>query len=77
MILDGQEMLVRPNLGIFSQPISFVGLPSVTVPVWQAGEKLPVGVQIIGAPWREDLVLRVAHALEREGLVHAPVAKFA
>ena len=32
-VLDGQEMLVRPNLGLFTQPISFLGLPVVAVPV--------------------------------------------
>ena len=32
------------------------------------------GVQVIGAPWREDLVLRVAAALEGAGVVEAPVA---
>jgi aspartyl-tRNA(Asn)/glutamyl-tRNA(Gln) amidotransferase subunit A len=74
MILAGQEMLVRPNLGLFTQPISFIGLPVCAVPVWTQGERLPIGVQIIAAPWREDLVLRVAHALEREGVVAAPVA---
>jgi aspartyl-tRNA(Asn)/glutamyl-tRNA(Gln) amidotransferase subunit A len=34
---------------------------------------LPIGVQIITAPWREDLALRVARALEREGIVSAPI----
>ena len=62
MVLDGREMLVRPNLGLFTQPISFIGLPVATVPVWTAGERLPIGVQIIAAPWREDLVLRAARA---------------
>jgi 1-carboxybiuret hydrolase len=76
-VLDGQEMLVRPNLGLFTQPISFIGLPVVAAPVWTDGEKLPIGVQIIAAPWREDLALRVARKLERESLVHAPVASFA
>jgi 1-carboxybiuret hydrolase len=76
MVLDGQEMLVRPNLGLFTQPISFVGLPVAAAPVWTKGERLPIGVQIIAAPWREDLVLRVAHALEKAGIVHAPVAAF-
>ena len=33
---------------------------------------LPIGVQIIAAPWREDIALRVAAALEREGVVAAP-----
>jgi AtzE family amidohydrolase len=74
MALDGKEMLVRPNIGLFTQPISFIGLPVVAAPVWTDGEKLPIGVQIIAAPWREDLVLRVARALEREGVVRAPVA---
>ena len=76
MVLDGKETLVRPNLGLFTQPISFVGLPVATAPVWTKGERLPIGVQIIAAPWREDLVLRVAYALEKAGIVAAPVAAF-
>ena len=73
-VLDGREMLVRPNLGLFTQPLSFIGLPVVVAPVWTDGEKLPIGVQIVAAPWREDLALRVASALERAGIVRAPVA---
>jgi len=69
-VLDGVEMPVRANIGIHTQPISFVGLPVVTVPV--PLEPMPIGVQIIAAPWREDLALRVAAALEREGVVSAP-----
>jgi aspartyl-tRNA(Asn)/glutamyl-tRNA(Gln) amidotransferase subunit A len=76
-VLDGREMPVRPNLGLFTQPISFIGLPVAVAPLWTAGERLPIGVQIIAAPWREDLVLRVAHALERDGVAVAPVARFA
>jgi 1-carboxybiuret hydrolase len=74
-VLDGRETLVRPNLGLFTQPISFIGLPVVAAPVWTQDERLPIGVQIIAAPWREDLALRVARALERDGLVRAPVAR--
>jgi amidase/aspartyl-tRNA(Asn)/glutamyl-tRNA(Gln) amidotransferase subunit A len=44
------------------------------VPVWGAHASLPIGVQVIGAPWREDLVLRVAAALEATDVAHAPVA---
>ena len=74
MSLDGVEMAIRPNLGIFTQPISFIGLPVVCAPVWTDGERLPIGVQIIAAPWREDIALRVAHTLERAGICRAPVA---
>jgi len=73
-VLDGHEMLVRPNLGLFTQPISFIGLPVVCAPVWTDGERLPIGVQIIAPAWREDLCLRIARALERSGVVAAPVA---
>ena len=76
-VLGGREMLVRPNLGLLTQPISFVGLPVVAAPVWAKGDELPIGVQIIAAPWREDLALRVAAALERDGVVRAPAAKLA
>jgi aspartyl-tRNA(Asn)/glutamyl-tRNA(Gln) amidotransferase subunit A len=66
----GAELPVRANLGIYTQPISFIGLPVVAVPV--PLEPLPIGVQIIAAPWREDIVLRIAHALEMKGVVAAP-----
>lgn len=68
--LDSVELPVRANIGIHTQPISFIGLPVVAVPV--PLEPLPIGVQIIAAPWREDIALRVAHALERMGVVSAP-----
>ena len=74
MLFDGVEVLIRPNLGAFTQPISFIGLPTVCVPTWTAGERLPMGVQVVAAPWREDVALRVAHALEKSGVARAPVA---
>jgi 1-carboxybiuret hydrolase len=68
--LDGVEMPVRANLGIYTQPISFIGLPVVAVPVPLA--PLPIAVQIVAAPWREDVALRIAYALEEKGAVAAP-----
>jgi 1-carboxybiuret hydrolase len=69
-VLDGVELPVRAHIGIHTQPISFIGLPVVAVPV--PLEPMPIGVQIIAAPWREDIALRVAFALERAGVVAAP-----
>jgi aspartyl-tRNA(Asn)/glutamyl-tRNA(Gln) amidotransferase subunit A len=68
--LDGIELPVRANIGIHTQPISFIGLPVVVVPV--ALEPMPIGVQLIAPPWREDVALRVAYTLERMGAVAAP-----
>jgi AtzE family amidohydrolase len=63
-VLNGVELPVRANLGLFTQPISFVGLPVVAVPV--AGP-MPIGVQIIAPSWREDIALRIARHLEMTG----------
>ena len=71
--LDGAELPLRPNIGIYTQPMSFIGLPVVAVPVPLA--PLPIGVQVIAAPWREDIALRVARHLETAGVCAAPVPK--
>ncbi len=73
MLIAGKTVMTRPNLGIFTQPISFAGLPVAAVPVWRAG-RLPIGLQMIAAPWREDHCLRVAAALENAGVAKAAVA---
>ena len=66
MELNGQTMPTRPSMGLLTQPISLVGLPVVAVPVVRPG--MPVGVQVIAAPWREEVALRVALELERLGV---------
>jgi AtzE family amidohydrolase len=70
MVIATQEILVRPNLGLFTQPLSFIGLPVLCVPVQRPGA-LPLGVQIIGAPYSEAVILRVAAVLEAQGIVCA------
>jgi len=73
-VLDGVELPVRPNIGIYTQPISFIGLPVVAVPIVPM-PPMPIAVQIIAAPWREDIALRIAHALEQAGVCVAPRPK--
>lgn len=65
----GETLPLRPSLGLFTQPISCIGLPVVVVPVKGAG--LPIGVQLIAPPWREDLCLRAAYALQTMGVCGA------
>jgi 1-carboxybiuret hydrolase len=65
-------------MGLLTQPVSCIGLPVATVPVWgcdPAQPHLPIGVQLIAAPWREDLCLRAARALEAAGVAQAPLAR--
>jgi Asp-tRNA(Asn)/Glu-tRNA(Gln) amidotransferase A subunit family amidase len=43
---------------------NLLGFPAVVVPMSRSAEGLPIGVQIVGRPWEEELVLAVAASLE-------------
>lgn len=67
--INGQQLPCRPSIGLLTQPVSFAGCPVVTAPMWPSGTGgLPIGVQLIAAPWREDLALRAGWALAQSGL---------
>ena len=68
--IDGVQVLTRPMLGLYTQPLSFIGLPVISVPVAGLGP-LPLGVQLVAAPWQEAALFRVAAALERDGIIAA------
>ncbi|GAA0589775.1 AtzE family amidohydrolase [Craurococcus roseus] len=75
--VDGEAVPVRPNLGVYTQPISCIGLPAMSVPLVDPGAAgapggLPIGLQLVAAPWREDLLFRAARALERAGVAGSP-----
>jgi AtzE family amidohydrolase len=72
MIFNGEEILIRPHLGLFTQPLSFIGLPVLSVPIQQPNS-LPLGVQLIAAPYNEALILQVAAALEAKGVFATPL----
>jgi len=44
---------------------SFYGLPAISVPCGSTASGLPIGLQISGAPFAEQMVLALAHAYER------------
>jgi amidase/aspartyl-tRNA(Asn)/glutamyl-tRNA(Gln) amidotransferase subunit A len=67
--INGQKHPSRPAMGLLTQPISFAGCPVVVAPMWPDGtEGMPIGVQLIAAPWREDLALRAASVLQQAGV---------
>ena len=71
--IGGRELPLRASMGLLTQPVSCIGLPVCTVPLWPAaGEAgLPIGVQLIAAPWREDLCLAAARMLARQGVAYS------
>lgn len=75
--VDGQSIPVRPNLGVYSQPISCIGLPVIAAPVAGVATPggMPIGVQLIAAPWAEDRLFRLAAHLERIGACATPISE--
>lgn len=69
--IDGKKVPCRPSMGLLTQPISFAGCPVVAAPLWPEGTNgMPIGVQLIAAPWREDLALRAGWVLQQAGVAH-------
>jgi Asp-tRNA(Asn)/Glu-tRNA(Gln) amidotransferase A subunit family amidase len=63
--VGGRDQTMWDVLGP-SRLISLFGFPAASVPFGVSSEGLPVGVQVVGRPWREDQVLAVAGALMEE-----------
>ena len=67
--INGTQHPARAAMGLLTQPISFAGCPVVAAPLWPiCTQGMPIGVQLIAAPWREDLALRAALALQHAGV---------
>ena len=73
--INGTQQPCRAAMGLLTQPISFAGCPVVTAPMWPSNTNgMPLGVQIIAAPWREDLAFAVARQLSDAGVAQVKPA---
>jgi aspartyl-tRNA(Asn)/glutamyl-tRNA(Gln) amidotransferase subunit A len=61
--LDAVAM--APILTRLTAPFNFTGLPALSVPCGVTSERLPIGLQLVGAAWAERRVLRAGRAYER------------
>lgn len=64
-IIDGQQVRYMDSMR-YTQWFNLLGLPAAVVPVARSNEGLPIGVQVAGRPYGDELVLAVAHALDVE-----------
>jgi amidase len=60
----------RPGTGYldtmrYSQWLNLTGFPGASVPVGASNDGLPIGVQVIGRPFEDELVLAIAEAIEQ------------
>ena len=63
--VDPGEMFGRLDVTSFSMPFNVTGQPAISLPLHWNDDGLPIGVQLVAAYGREDLLLRVASQLER------------
>ena len=50
---------------IFTIPVNLAGIPAVSIPCGLSGEGLPIGLQIMGRPFEEELLLQAAYTFEQ------------
>ena len=55
-------------------PVNLAGLPGISVPCGFTSSGLPIGLQIIGRPLAEEVILRVAYAYEQAYDFHTKMA---
>ncbi len=60
-----RAVLRGASYGVFTFPFNLTGQPAISLPIGMSDEGLPVGVQLVAAYGREDLLLRAAGALEQ------------
>ncbi len=63
ILLNGREVASRPCYPALTAPLSFIGLPVISMPVPRPGG-LPLGIQIVARPFAEGDAFRVAAALK-------------
>ncbi|MFQ5657683.1 MAG: amidase, partial [Candidatus Methylomirabilales bacterium] len=56
---------LQPTLTSFTSPFNLTGLPAISVPCSSGGDRLPVGLQIVGRPFDEATILRAAFAYQQ------------
>lgn len=62
--IQGRDVHIREGLLRITRVFSAVGLPAISVPCGFTEDMLPVGLQLVGSPLSEPLLLRVAHAYQ-------------
>jgi amidase len=59
-----QEAKDTPSMFTYTVPFSLVGWPCAVVRAGTSPEGLPIGVQVVGGPWRDDVALAAARQIE-------------
>lgn len=73
-IIDGQQVEYLDAMR-YSQWFNLLAAPAAVVPVGRSPEGLPVGIQLVGRPFEDEIVLKVASVIDHEfGYVPPPIS---
>jgi len=73
-IIDGQQVEYLDAMR-YSQWFNLLAAPAAVVPVGRSPEGLPIGVQIVGRPFADEIVLKVASVIDHEfGYMPPPIS---
>lgn len=64
---EGTPEQIATTIGLLTRntrAINYLGLPALAVPVGICRNGLPIGVQLVGRPWAEPLLLQIGHAIQ-------------
>jgi aspartyl-tRNA(Asn)/glutamyl-tRNA(Gln) amidotransferase subunit A len=48
----------------FTRPFNYLGLPALAIPAGRSQLGLPIGLQLIGKPFRDETVIALGHAFQ-------------
>ena len=63
--IDGETQNATVSLLSLTMPFNLAGLPACSFPGGFSGDNLPIGLQVVGKPFEESTVLRIAHAYQQ------------
>lgn len=69
---EGTTYLIRPHLNRFTSPFNLTGLPAMSIPCGLSKNGLPLAVQLVAGPGREDILIQAASVLEKAFPFQAP-----
>ena len=71
VVLNGERTALRDSMMPSTVPQNLAGLPSITFP-FGFDDDLPIGFQMTGPPFSEMLLLNIASAMEKAGIISVP-----
>jgi aspartyl-tRNA(Asn)/glutamyl-tRNA(Gln) amidotransferase subunit A len=65
ILIDGVVDNSTAGLLRLTMPFNLAGLPAISLPCGFSSDGMPIGLQMVGKPFEESMILRIAHAYQQ------------